>query len=100
MESTISIEEDNHNNVEDGRSSENLSDVHEQQNIYPYIGLEFDSLEEVKNFYTSFAKNEGFGIRTRSTKTNLCILVCSNAGLLVSGNNNEESNTITGKGSV
>jgi hypothetical protein len=26
--------------------------------------MEFDSLDDVKNLYTSFAKKEGFGIRT------------------------------------
>jgi hypothetical protein len=61
----------------------------------PHIGLEFDSLEDVKNFYKAFAKEEGFGVRTRSSKPNLCILVCSNAGQRTTDNNkNGESNTL------
>ncbi len=30
--------------------------------------MEFDSLENVKEFYTSFAKKEGFGVSIRWTK--------------------------------
>ncbi|KAJ1400574.1 hypothetical protein SESBI_29442 [Sesbania bispinosa] len=54
--------------VDSGKDSENASPgastVHKQNNLNPHIGLEFDSLEDVKNFYKAFAKDEGFGIRT------------------------------------
>lgn len=106
MESPKSnAEEDSHNmedkecnqNSQERRNPEHDLDVHEHQNIDPCIDMEFDSLDDVKNLYTSFAKKEGFGIRTRSTKTNLCIFVCSNAGQHVDSNDKEESNTITVK---
>lgn len=33
----------------------------------PYIGLEFDDLDEVYNFYNCYARNSGFGIRKNSS---------------------------------
>jgi hypothetical protein len=80
-------------------NSENVAqqdpNVIEHRKKNPHIGLEFDSLEDVKNFYKAFAKEEGFGVRTRSSKPNLCILVCSNAGQRTTDNNkNGESNTL------
>ena len=40
----------------------------------------FNSIKEVKRFYKAFAMTEGCGIRTRSSKTNSYIFVCSNEG--------------------
>ncbi|GMY32246.1 protein FAR1-RELATED SEQUENCE 5-like [Fagus crenata] len=34
-----------------------------------YVGMHFDSLEGVEAFYREFAKNQGFGICVRSSKT-------------------------------
>ncbi|GAU46108.1 hypothetical protein TSUD_95800 [Trifolium subterraneum] len=66
--------------------------------MLPSAGMEFDSLEDVKKFYTSFAKKEGFGVRVRSTKQNFCMLVCSNEGKhIAKSENDEESNVCIGK---
>ncbi|KAL6501856.1 hypothetical protein OROGR_026989 [Orobanche gracilis] len=79
-------------------ASPNALTVNEHRGLHPHIGLEFESLDEVKNFYKAFAKKEGFGIRIRSSKNNLCILVCSNAGQHVSkSNDNEERSMKLGK---
>ncbi|KAG5020486.1 hypothetical protein JHK87_016341 [Glycine soja] len=40
----------------------------EEMNIQPCLGLEFESLEKVREFYNSFAKKNGFGIRIQSSK--------------------------------
>jgi hypothetical protein len=42
--------------------------------------MEFESIEMVKEFYNSFAKNRGFGVRVCSTKPERAILVCCNEG--------------------
>ncbi|KAI5402382.1 protein FAR1-RELATED SEQUENCE 5 [Lathyrus oleraceus] len=97
---------DNNEGNEVQNSDENVSNIFshndhiaiEPHNTYPYVGLEFDSLEDVKNFYREFAKKEGFGIRTRSSKHNSCILVCSNVGKHIINNIcNEESIAIKSK---
>jgi hypothetical protein len=76
-----------------GNSKSNETNVEEYHNVCPTVGMEFDSLEDVKEFYTSFAKKEGFGVRIRSTKPNFCILVCSNAGKhIVKSESGEGSN--------
>jgi len=49
-------------------------------NLHPRIGTEFNTIKDVKEFCISFAKKEGFGIRTRTTKEIFCTLVCSNEG--------------------
>nr|XP_023926935.1 receptor-like protein EIX2 [Quercus suber] len=36
----------------------------------PYVGMQFDSLDDVETFYKEFAKKEGFGIRIRTMKGN------------------------------
>ena len=78
--------------------SSNEANVDEHLVLYPCIGMEFDSLTDVKEFYTSFAKKEGFGVRTRSTKENFCILVCSNEGKhIVKSGNEEEYDVCIGK---
>ena len=33
----------------------------------PYVGMQFDSLDDVETFYKEFAKKEGFGIRIRTS---------------------------------
>ncbi|KAL2971096.1 hypothetical protein AAZX31_15G174700 [Glycine max] len=48
----------------------------EELNIQPCLGLEFESLEKVREFYNSFAKKNGFGIRIRSSKPKMTVLVC------------------------
>lgn len=37
------------------------SNVGEELNIGPCVGMEFESIEKVRKFYTSFAKRNGFG---------------------------------------
>jgi len=59
-------------------------------NLHPRIGMEFNTINDVKEFYISFAKKEGFGIRTRTTKENFCTLVCSNEGKHTTKISNEE----------
>ena len=72
--------------------------VHENYNLTPRIGQEFDSLSDVHDFYKAFAKEEGFGVRIRTTKENFCMYVCSNAGQYVANNSgNEESSDMMGK---
>jgi hypothetical protein len=66
------------------------ANVQEPSNICPCVGMEFHSLKDVKEFYKSFAKKEGFGIHTRSTKQTLCILVCSKQGEHVVQNSDGE----------
>jgi hypothetical protein len=51
------------------------ANVGEELNSKPCLGMEFKSIEEVKEFYNSFAKNMGFGVRVRSTKPKRAILV-------------------------
>nr|POE45425.1 hypothetical protein CFP56_20097 [Quercus suber] len=34
----------------------------------PYVGMQFDSLDDVETFYKEFAKKEGFGIRILTSK--------------------------------
>ncbi|KAJ1384735.1 FAR1 DNA-binding domain [Sesbania bispinosa] len=83
--------------TEDHERIDHVSDeatIDEQPNLCPSIGMEFDSLEDVKELYTSFAKKTGFGIRTRSTKENFCILVCSNEGKHIVKNGGEEECTV------
>jgi len=55
------------------------SNSHET-NICPIVDIDFDSIEDVKEFCTSFAKKQGFGVRIRSPKQNICTLVCANEG--------------------
>ncbi|KAG5047042.1 hypothetical protein JHK86_016448 [Glycine max] len=45
---------------------EDASNDAEEMNIQPCLGLEFESLEKVREFYNSFAKKNGFGIRIQS----------------------------------
>jgi hypothetical protein len=40
------------------------TNVGDHPNLHPCIGIEFNTFNPVKEFYTSFAKKEGFGIRT------------------------------------
>ncbi|CAJ2631531.1 unnamed protein product [Trifolium pratense] len=79
-------------------SKSNEAKVEEHLDACPTAGMEFNSLEDVKEFYTSFAKKEGFGVRIRSTKQNFCILVCANEGKHIArSENDEESNVCIGK---
>ena len=48
--------------------------------IEPCIGMEFESIEKVREFYMAFTKKRGFGIRVRLRKTKSAILVCCNEG--------------------
>ncbi|KAH1203430.1 Protein FAR1-RELATED SEQUENCE 5 [Glycine max] len=41
----------------------------------PCLGLEFESLEKVREFYNSFANRNGFGIWIRSSKPKMVVLV-------------------------
>ncbi|RHN72567.1 hypothetical protein MtrunA17_Chr2g0289081 [Medicago truncatula] len=66
------------------------SNSHETNTICPIVDMEFDSIEDVKEFYTSFAKKEGFGVSIRFTKQNICMLVCTNEGKHLVRNENEE----------
>lgn len=61
-----------------------------EANICPIVDLEFDSIADVKEFYTSFAKKEGFRVRVRSTKQIFCMLVCANEGTHIVKGENEE----------
>ena len=47
----------------------------EELNIQPCLGLEFESLEKVREFYNSFAKKNGFGIRIQSSKPKMVFLI-------------------------
>ncbi|GAU35340.1 hypothetical protein TSUD_337320 [Trifolium subterraneum] len=72
----------------------NEAKVDENLDACPSAGMEFDSLEDVKKFYTSFAKKEGFGVRVRSTKQNFCMLVCSNEGKHIAKSENDEESYV------
>jgi len=65
-------------------SHENISmgslNVGEELNSEPCNGMEFKTFEKVREFYNSFARKIGFGLRVRSTKPKRTILVCSNEG--------------------
>ncbi|KAM7274955.1 hypothetical protein ACFE04_016821 [Oxalis oulophora] len=52
----------------------------EEPNFEPYIGMQFDSLDDVTQFYKEFFRRKGFGVRIRSTKNNFRSMVCSNEG--------------------
>ncbi|XP_024636596.2 protein FAR1-RELATED SEQUENCE 5-like [Medicago truncatula] len=64
-------------------------------NLHPRIGMEFNNINDVKEFYISFAKKEGFGIRTRTTKENFCTLVCSNEGKHTTKSSNEDEYNVS-----
>ncbi|KAJ1377819.1 FAR1 DNA-binding domain [Sesbania bispinosa] len=71
------------------------STVVDEPHVEPYVGMEFNSLEEVVGFYNSFAKAKWFGIRTRSSKKNYCISVCVREGERpVKSDKNEKDNGI------
>lgn len=54
--------------------------VGEELNSEPCKGMEFKSVEKVREFYNSFAKRMGFGVRVRSTKPKRAVFVCCNEG--------------------
>ncbi|XP_057444618.1 protein FAR1-RELATED SEQUENCE 5-like [Lotus japonicus] len=56
------------------------SDIGGELNSKPEIGMEFESIEKVREFYNSFAKKNGFGVRVRSSKPKRAVLVCCNEG--------------------
>ncbi|XP_027348087.1 protein FAR1-RELATED SEQUENCE 3-like [Abrus precatorius] len=59
----------------------------EELNVEPHVGMEFDSLKKVEDFYKLFAKMKGFGIRIRSSKKYYCIFVCVREGERLFDNN-------------
>ncbi|KAF1864300.1 hypothetical protein Lal_00029458 [Lupinus albus] len=69
----------------------------EDLNIESCIGMEFDSIENVREFYNFFAKNKGFGVRVRSTKPKRAILVCCSEGQhkVKSGANEEAEDNVS-----
>ena len=56
------------------------SNIGEELNIQPYIGMEFESIEKIREFYIAFAKMKGFGICVHSSKPKRAIFVCCNDG--------------------
>jgi hypothetical protein len=46
------------------------SNVGEELNSEPCIGMEFKSVEKVREFYNSFAKRLGFGVRVQFVQQN------------------------------
>src|ERR1044072_954063 len=46
----------------------------------PSIGMEFKTVEMVRDFYNSFAKKRGYAVRIRSTKPKRAVLVCYKEG--------------------
>ncbi|KAK7282384.1 hypothetical protein RIF29_11092 [Crotalaria pallida] len=62
------------------KSIPDASNDDEDSNIKPCIGMEFECIEKVKEFYNSFAKKNGFGVRVRSSKPKITVLVCCNEG--------------------
>ncbi|KAJ1418271.1 FAR1 DNA-binding domain [Sesbania bispinosa] len=56
------------------------SNVGEELNIEPHVGMEFESIKKAREFYISFAKKRGFGVRIRSTKPKRAVLICCNEG--------------------
>ncbi|XP_058746145.1 protein FAR1-RELATED SEQUENCE 5-like [Vicia villosa] len=79
MEETI-LDDELESNI--NFSEEPQINIVAEENIEPYVGMEFDSLEKATDFYRLFSKAKGFGIRTRSSKANYCILVCVREGKL------------------
>ncbi|XVF37401.1 hypothetical protein REPUB_Repub20aG0004700 [Reevesia pubescens] len=71
------------NNHDEDKNDKNMN----QGSLEPFIGMEFQSLEEALDFYTKYAKHERFEIRKsriiKSRTTQLIIgqeFVCSNEG--------------------
>src|ERR1051325_6126534 len=62
-----------------------------EENIEPYVGIEFDSMKKTIDFYKLFSKAKGFGIRIRSSKPNYCILVCVREGKLQEKSKNDDN---------
>jgi hypothetical protein len=61
--------------------------------------MEFKTIEKVREFYNSFAKRLGFGVRIRSTKPKKAILVCCNEGQhMVKSYKNKEIQDDTNQG--
>ncbi|KAK0604888.1 hypothetical protein LWI29_020566 [Acer saccharum] len=48
-------------NVDEGVSSSSGS-------LEPYIGMEFEDMEDAQTFYKSYARRKGFAIRTNHTR--------------------------------
>lgn len=80
--------------ITDKNNSGQEVNVDGHPNLFPYIGMELNSLNDVKEFYTSFAKKEGFEIRARTSKENFYILMCSSEGRHTSKSANEEENNV------
>ncbi|KAJ1403396.1 FAR1 DNA-binding domain, partial [Sesbania bispinosa] len=67
------------------------SNIDKELNTEPCVGMTFESIEKVREFYNSFAKKMGFGVRVRSTKPKRAVLVCCNEGQhKVKSSGNEE----------
>ncbi|KAL6567684.1 hypothetical protein OROGR_001352 [Orobanche gracilis] len=61
-------------------TTSNDLDVCDELSAKPYIGMQFKTVEMVRDLYNSFAKNRGFGVRIRSSKPKRAVLVCCNEG--------------------
>ncbi|XVE91979.1 hypothetical protein REPUB_Repub01dG0057500 [Reevesia pubescens] len=84
------------NNHDEDKNDKNMN----QGSLEPFIGMEFQSLEEALDFYTKYAKHEGFGIRKsriiKSRTTQLIIgqeFVCSKKGYRAKKNIEREDKT-------
>ena len=67
------------------------TNVGSELDITSHIGMEFESIEKIREFYTAFAKKRGFGICVHSSKTKSTMFVCCNEGQhKVKGSKNEE----------
>ncbi|XP_057512798.1 protein FAR1-RELATED SEQUENCE 6-like [Actinidia eriantha] len=55
---------------EETREQQLQTTINEEEKVgTPQVGMVFDSIDEVRDFYKKYAYNHGFGIITRSTKT-------------------------------